>query len=60
MILKIAAFIFNLLTNKLSKSKAFETIECSIWTNSNSGAGFGPILDLKSKNNSDCNQSVFF
>ena len=45
MIVKNAAFIFNLSTNKLYRSKAFETIECSKWTNNNSGAGFGPILD---------------
>ena len=45
MIIKNAAFIFNLSTNKLYRSKAFETIECSKWTNNNSGAGFGPILD---------------
>ena len=61
MIIKNAAFIFNLLTNKLYSSKAFETIECSKWTNRDSGAGFGPILDYYDrKNDSDCNQSVFF
>ena len=37
MIIKNAAFIFDLLTNKLSRSKAFETIESSNGTNSNSG-----------------------
>ena len=61
MIIKNAAFIFNLLTNKIYRSKAFETIEFSKWTNSNSGAGFGPILDCYDrKSNSDCNQSLFF
>ena len=41
--IKNAAFTFDLLTNKLSSSKAFETIECPKWTNSNSGVGFGSI-----------------
>ena len=45
MIIENAVFIFDLLTNKLSRSKAFEIIEFSKWTNSNSRAGFGPILD---------------
>ena len=39
MIIKNAAFIFDLLTNKLSRSKAFEKSECSKKTNSNSRAG---------------------
>ena len=59
MIIKNAAFIFDLLTNKLSRHKAVESTECSKWTISNSGAGFGPILDCYSrKNNSHFNQSV--
>ena len=45
MIFKNAAFIFDLLTNQLSSSNAFDTVERSIWTNSNSRAGFGPLLD---------------
>ena len=58
MIIKNAVFIFDLLTNKLSRSKAFETTECSKRMNSNSWVGFGPILDCYNrKNNSDCNQS---
>ena len=57
MIIKNEAHSFDLLTNKLSRSKAFE---CSERTNSNSWAGFSPILDCYNrKNNSDCNQSVF-
>ena len=61
MIIKNAAFIFDLSTNKLSRSEAFETIECSKRTNRNSGGGFGPISDsYNRKINSDCNQSVFF
>ena len=60
MIIKNAAIIFNHLTNKLYSSKTFETIECSKWTNSIGGAGFGTILDgCNRKNISDCNQSVF-
>ena len=45
MIVKNATFILNLLTKKLYRSKALETIECSKWTNSNSGASFGLFLD---------------
>ena len=45
MIIKNLTFIFDLLTNKLSRSKAFKTIECSEWTNSNGRALFSPILD---------------
>ena len=44
MIIKNAAFTFHLLTNKLSRSKAFEPIECSKWANSNGGPGFARIL----------------
>ena len=49
MIIKNASFIFDLLTNKLSRYKAVETIERSKWTNSNNMAGFGPILDCYSR-----------
>ena len=60
MIIEKAAFIFDLLTNKLSRSKAFKTIQCSKRTNRNRGGGLRPILDCYSpKNISDCNQSVF-
>ena len=60
MIIENAAIIFNLVTNKLYRSKAFQTIECSKLTNSISGAGFGSILDsYDQKNNSDVNPSVF-
>ena len=51
MITKNAAFIFDLLTINLSRSKAFETMECSKKTNSNAGAGFGRILNC-------CNQKI--
>ena len=51
MIIKNAAFTFDILTDKLSRSKAFETMECSKRTNSNRGAGFGPILDCYDKKN---------
>ena len=61
MIIKNAAFIFDLLTNKLTRSKTLEAIEFSKWTTSNSGAGFGSISDCYDRKNiSDCNQSVFF
>ena len=33
------------ITNKLSRSEAFETNACSKWTNSSSGVGFVAILD---------------
>ena len=61
MIIKKAAFfVFGLLTDKLSRSKAPETIEGPKWVNSKRRAGFGPILDCYNrKNNSDCNQAVF-
>ena len=45
MIVRNAAFVFDLLTNKLSKSKALGKIESSKWTNNNSGTGFGAIMD---------------
>ena len=51
MIIKNEAHTYDLLTNKLSRSKAFETIECSERTNRNSGAGFGPILDCYNRKN---------
>ena len=61
MIIKIASIIFDPLNDKLSRSKALEKTECSNRTNSNSGAGFGLILDCHSRKNiSDCNQSVYF
>ena len=57
----LTQLFFYLLTNKLYRFEAFENIESSKRTNSNSAASFGLILDCYNrKNNSDCNQPVFF
>ena len=61
MIIRNAEFICDLLTNNISKSKAFKTIDCSKWKNSKSGTGFGSILDCYNRrNNSDSMKSVYF
>ena len=45
MVIKQAAFVFGLLSNKLAKSNTIKTIKGSWWTNSNRKAGFDPVLD---------------